>query len=71
MGVQWDNIPATSTQSSTESGKKYCTAIYLNLTEKTTYVFMACHWDAGKNQNIKGTKQSFKHVAQFKYFGEE
>jgi hypothetical protein len=71
MGVQWDNIPATSRQASTASGKKYCTAFYLNLTEKTMYLFMACHRNAGKNRNIKRANKSFKNVAEFKYWGEE
>jgi len=32
-------------------------------TEKTKYMFMFCHWNAGQNQNPKIANKSFENLA--------
>jgi hypothetical protein len=37
--------------------------------EKTTYILLSRHQNAGQNQNIKKANRLFENVSQFKYFG--
>jgi hypothetical protein len=37
--------------------------------EKTKYIFLSCHQNAGQNHNIKIGDRPFENVAQFKYLG--
>jgi hypothetical protein len=37
--------------------------------EKTNYILLSCHQNAGQNYNIKIDNIFFKNVAQFKYLG--
>jgi hypothetical protein len=38
-------------------------------TEKTKYILLSCHRNAGQNHDIKIDSRSFENVAQFKYLG--
>jgi hypothetical protein len=38
-------------------------------TEKTKYMLLSPHQNAGQNHNIKIVNRSFENVAQFRYFG--
>jgi hypothetical protein len=38
-------------------------------TEKTKYMLMSHHYNAGQNHDIKTANRSFENVAQFKYLG--
>jgi hypothetical protein len=38
-------------------------------TEKTKYMLLSCHQNAGQNQNIKIGDRCFENVSQFKYLG--
>jgi hypothetical protein len=38
-------------------------------TEKTKYMLLSHHQNAGQNHDIKMANRSFENVAQFKYFG--
>jgi hypothetical protein len=38
-------------------------------TEKTKYMLLSRHQNAGQNDDIKIAKRSFENVAQFKYYG--
>jgi hypothetical protein len=38
-------------------------------TEKTKYLLMSCHQNAGQNHNIKIINESFENLGMFKYFG--
>jgi hypothetical protein len=37
--------------------------------EKTIYMLLFCHQNAGENNNIKIAKTSFENMSQFKYSG--
>jgi hypothetical protein len=37
--------------------------------EKTKYMFLSCHRNAGQNNDIKTANRSFENVGQFKYLG--
>jgi hypothetical protein len=37
--------------------------------EKTMYMFLSCHQDAGQNHDMKICNRSFENVEQFKYLG--
>jgi hypothetical protein len=37
--------------------------------EKTKYMLLFCHQNAGQNRDLKMTNRSFKNVAHFKYWG--
>jgi hypothetical protein len=37
--------------------------------EKTKYMLLACHQNAGQNHDIKMANRSFENVSQFKYLG--
>jgi hypothetical protein len=37
--------------------------------EKTKYMLLSCHQNAGQNHNIRIGDRSFENVAQFKYLG--
>jgi hypothetical protein len=37
--------------------------------EKTKYIFLSHHQNAGENHNIKTANRSFENEAQFKYLG--
>jgi ribosomal protein S2 len=38
-------------------------------TDKTKYMLLSHHQNAGKNQDIKIANRCFEHVAQFRYLG--
>jgi hypothetical protein len=38
-------------------------------TEKTKYMLLSCHQNAGKNHEIKIANRCFENVAQFRYLG--
>jgi hypothetical protein len=38
-------------------------------TEKTKYMLLSYHQDAGQNHDIKIANRSFDNVAQFRYLG--
>jgi hypothetical protein len=38
-------------------------------TEKTMYMWISCHQNAGQDRNIKTTNGFFDNVAQFRYLG--
>jgi hypothetical protein len=38
-------------------------------TEKTKYMLLSCHQNAGQSQDIKLAISSFENVAQFRYLG--
>jgi hypothetical protein len=37
--------------------------------EKTKYMLLSCHQNAGQNQDVKIANRTFKNVSQFKYLG--
>jgi hypothetical protein len=37
--------------------------------EKTKYVLLSCHQNAGQNHNIKRANRSFENATQLKYLG--
>jgi hypothetical protein len=37
--------------------------------EKSKYMFLSCHRNAGQNRGIKIANRSFENVSQFKYLG--
>jgi hypothetical protein len=37
--------------------------------EKTKYMLLSCHQNAGQNWDMKITNRSFENVSQFKYLG--
>jgi hypothetical protein len=63
-----DNIKTLkkNTETLTEASKEI--GIEVN-TEKTKYMLLSCHQNAGQNHNIKIADTSLENVAQFKYFG--
>jgi ribosomal protein S2 len=38
-------------------------------TEKTKYMFLSCHQNAGQNHDIKVANTAFENVLQFRYLG--
>jgi hypothetical protein len=37
--------------------------------EKTKYMLVSRHWNAGQNHDMKVASRSFENVAQYKYLG--
>jgi hypothetical protein len=37
--------------------------------EKTEHILLACHWNAGQNQDMKIANRPFENVPHFKYLG--
>jgi hypothetical protein len=63
-----DNIDTIkeTTETLIDASKK----VYLEVNaNKTKYVLLSRHQNAGKNQNIKINNRSFENVAQLKYLG--
>jgi hypothetical protein len=63
-----DNIDTIqkNTETVTEASKKV--GLEVN-TEKTKYMLLSHHQNAGQNHNIQIADRSFETVAQFKYLG--
>jgi hypothetical protein len=63
-----DNIASINrnTETSIYASKKV--GLEINV-EKTKYILLSCHQNAGQNQDIKVVNKLFENVSQFKYLG--
>jgi hypothetical protein len=63
-----DNIDTITknTQTLTDASKEVGLEVH---TEKTKYMLLSRHQNAGQNHDIKKTNKSYKNVAQFRYLG--
>jgi hypothetical protein len=63
-----DNIDNIKKNTATLIGASKEVGLEVNA-EKTKYILLSRHQNAGQNHNIKTGGRSFKNVAQFKYLG--
>jgi hypothetical protein len=63
-----DNIDTIKKNTETLTEAREEVSLEVNA-EKTKYMLLSCHQNAGKNHDIKIATRSLKNVAQFKYFG--
>jgi hypothetical protein len=68
VNLMGDNIDTTekNTETLIDAGKE--AGLEINI-EKTKYMLLSDHQNAGKNRDIKIANRSFEHVSQFKYLG--
>jgi hypothetical protein len=63
-----DNIDAM--KKNTERFTDACKEVGLEVNaEKTKYMLLSLHQNAGQNHDMKIANKSYENVAQFKYFG--
>jgi hypothetical protein len=65
LGDNIDNVKK-NTQTLTDTGKEV--GLKVNA-EKTKYMLLSRHQNAGQNHKIKIANRSFENVAKFKYLG--
>jgi hypothetical protein len=63
-----DNIDTIKKNTETLIGASKVVGLEVNA-EKTKYMLLSCHQNAGQNHNIKTGDKSFETEAQFKYLG--
>jgi hypothetical protein len=61
-----DNVDTIKRNTQTDSGKEVDLEVNA---EKTKYIFLSRHQNAGQNHDIKIGNRCFENVAQFRYLG--
>jgi hypothetical protein len=68
MNLLEDNVYAIKKNTETEIDASKEVGLEVN-TEKTKYMLLSCHQNAGQNHDIKIGNRCLEKVAQFKYVG--
>jgi hypothetical protein len=63
-----DNIDTINKNTETLTDASKEVGLEINV-EKTKYIFLSHHQNAGQNRDIKIANRSFENVSQFKYLG--